>query len=284
MPAARNRAATSRASSVELRRWPSAGSISGGFSRMKCFSPRGAPSSSISVSKALGKMAACPTSSSFCASSKRIGDGGRAADELRAAAIERGDALEAADDVGEVAAEHAAVGVQFVEDDKAQVLKERGPLGVMRQDAGVKHVGIGDEDAARACASSGGDLWACRHRRSVPGCCASSVSISSCSAASWSCASALVGKRYSAVVAGVAQQRVEHRQVVAQRLARRGGRDDGDVLAARDGLDGVRLMCVERFDAARLERGDEPPVERCRERRSAQPGAQGAVPTRPRAA
>jgi hypothetical protein len=41
-----------------------------------------------------------------------------------------------------VAAEHAAVRVQLVDDDEAEVLEELGPLRVMRQDARVQHVGV----------------------------------------------------------------------------------------------------------------------------------------------
>ncbi|KAG1605667.1 hypothetical protein G6F46_013575 [Rhizopus delemar] len=78
----------------------------------------------------------------------RIADGGRAQDELRLHAVERADALEPAQHVGDVAAEHAAVGVHFVDDDVAQVLEELRPLGVMRQDRLVQHVRVGDHDIA----------------------------------------------------------------------------------------------------------------------------------------
>ena len=39
-----------------------------------------------------------------------------------------------AEDVGDVAAEDAAVGVRLVDDDVAQLLEQLEPLGVMRQD------------------------------------------------------------------------------------------------------------------------------------------------------
>ena len=45
----RKRAAMSRDCSTTDRRWPMAGSINGGLIRIQCFSPRGAPSSSINV-------------------------------------------------------------------------------------------------------------------------------------------------------------------------------------------------------------------------------------------
>jgi regulator of RNase E activity RraA len=45
-------------------------------------------------------------------------------------------------------AEHAAIGVHLVDDDVAQVLEQRGPLGVVRQDALVEHVGVGHHHVA----------------------------------------------------------------------------------------------------------------------------------------
>ena len=74
----------------------------------------------------------------------RIGDGGRAADELRLGVVELADAPQAAQQVGEVAAVDAAVVVQLVDHDVAQVLEIARPLGVVRQDSGVQHVGIGE--------------------------------------------------------------------------------------------------------------------------------------------
>ncbi len=52
------------------------------------------------------------------------------------------DAAQPPQHVGEVAAEDAAVGVQLVDDDEAEVLEQADPLGVMRQDPRVQHVGV----------------------------------------------------------------------------------------------------------------------------------------------
>ena len=49
----------------------------------------------------------------------------------------------------------------------------------------------------------------------------------------------------------VLQDRVEHRRVVAERLARRGRRDDDDVAAGQRVLDRFGLVRVELMDAAR---------------------------------
>ena len=44
-----------------------------------------------------------------------------------------------------MAPKHAAIGVQLVDHDVAQVFKRAGPFGVVRQDSGVQHVRIGQD-------------------------------------------------------------------------------------------------------------------------------------------
>jgi hypothetical protein len=56
------------------------------------------------------------------------------------------DPAQPAQDVGEVASEHTTVGVQLVDHHVAKILEERGPLGVVGQDAGVEHVGVGQHE------------------------------------------------------------------------------------------------------------------------------------------
>ena len=75
-----------------------------------------------------------------------IGDGGGGHDELRRGAVVAADPLEAPEHVGEVAAEHAAVRVQLVDHDVAEVLEEVHPLGVVGQDPRVEHVRIGEDE------------------------------------------------------------------------------------------------------------------------------------------
>jgi len=41
-----------------------------------------------------------------------------------------------------MATEDSTVRVELVDDDIAKVLKEGGPLGVVRQDPGVEHIGV----------------------------------------------------------------------------------------------------------------------------------------------
>ena len=55
--------------------------------------------------------------------------------------------------VRHVPAEDAPVSVEFVEHDVAQVAEEPRPAGVVGEDAGVKHVGVGDQQAGLAADS-----------------------------------------------------------------------------------------------------------------------------------
>ncbi len=64
----------------------------------------------------------------------------------------------------------------------------------------------------------------------------------------------LGGEQVHGARAGIAHQQIEHRQVVAQRLAAGGGRDDDDVLAGLNLVEGVGLVGVEARDAALLQR------------------------------
>ena len=47
-----------------------------------------------------------------------------------------------------MAAEHATIGVQLIEHDITQVLKEARPASVVRKDSGMEHVGIAEHDVA----------------------------------------------------------------------------------------------------------------------------------------
>ncbi len=76
----------------------------------------------------------------------RVRDRGRTADELRLRAVEGADAGQAPQHVGDVAAEDAAVRVQFVDDDVLEVLEETVPLVVVGEHAGMEHVRVGDHD------------------------------------------------------------------------------------------------------------------------------------------
>ena len=101
-------------------------------------SPRGAPLRSTSVDVLLLEQPLREL--------QRVGDGRRRADERRARAVEGADALQAPDDVGDLAAEQAAIRVQLVDDDEVEAREEPAPARVVRQQARVEHVGVGHHD------------------------------------------------------------------------------------------------------------------------------------------
>ena len=129
----------------------------------------------------------------------RIADRRRAQDELRRRAVERADPPEPTQHVGDVRAEYAAVGVDFVDHHEAQVLEELRPLGVVRQDRLVQHVRIADHDVAMQSDRLARIAWRVAVEGEGASRRASPARLSSSNSATWSCASALVGNRYSAL-------------------------------------------------------------------------------------
>src|SRR6266481_4463104 len=91
-----------------------------------------------------------------CSEVAGIGDGRGAADELGIAAVETCNPAKAAENVTQMAAEDAAVSVQFVENDVAEIFKKARPASVMREDAGVQHVRIGQDNVALFANGSAG--------------------------------------------------------------------------------------------------------------------------------
>ena len=113
-----------RRSGAPTARMPSSSFTTGGLIEEDVLRPAGAPFSSTSStgasSSALGVLA-------------RVGD--RAPAQMKTGSSRRSaDAPQAPEHVRDVAAEDAAVGVQLVDDDVAQVLEQLGPLRVVRQD------------------------------------------------------------------------------------------------------------------------------------------------------
>ena len=56
--------------------------------------------------------------------------------------------LQAAHDIGDIGSEHAAIGVHLVNNNHAQVGEESPPAAVIRENALVQHVGVGENDVA----------------------------------------------------------------------------------------------------------------------------------------
>lgn len=73
-----------------------------------------------------------------------LGRGGRGEEEDGLGAVPGTDAAEPAQDLGDVGAEDAAVGVAFVDDDVAQRAQEGGPAGVGGEYPAVQHVRVGE--------------------------------------------------------------------------------------------------------------------------------------------
>ncbi len=77
-----------------------------------------------------------------------VGNGGRRRDEPGFAPVEFTDTLQAAKDEGNVTAEDTPVGMEFIDDDEFQVFEEFSPFDMVRQDAGVQHIGITEDNMA----------------------------------------------------------------------------------------------------------------------------------------
>ena len=142
-----------------------------------------------------------------------------------------------------MAAEDAAIGVQFVDDDVAQIFEQARPAGVVRKDAGVQHVGIGQHDVGFFADGFAG--------------------VAGCVAVVGEDAEAIVealvqivefgelvlrerlgGKEIEGAGVGVFEDRVQDRQVVAEGLAGGGGRDDDDVFSGVGEFGGCGLVGV----------------------------------------
>lgn len=78
----------------------------------------------------------------------RVGDGRRTEDEHGVRAVEATHAPQPPHHVRHVRTEHATIGVRLVDHDVLQALEELRPLRVMRQHALMKHVRIGNDDIA----------------------------------------------------------------------------------------------------------------------------------------
>ncbi len=174
----------------------------------------------------------------------RVPDGGRCADELRPRAVELAEPAESPEDVGHVGAVDPPQAVQLVDDHVAQVLEQLHPLGVVREDALVKHVGVRDHDVGTgpdrlagvlggvAVVREGADVGPEGLDGAVQG---SELILGE----------GLGRKEVESPCVRVLQDPVEDGQVVAERLPGGGGGDDDDVPPLLDPLIGLPLVRVE---------------------------------------
>ncbi len=174
----------------------------------------------------------------------RVADRRRAADDGGPAAVVGTDPQEPPQDVGDVPAEDAAIGVQLVDDDELELLEQLEPLRVVRQDRRVEHVRVRDHHLARgadrradrsgrvAVVGGGDDRQAGRCRQLAE-------------LGDLVLAERLGREEEQRPGRRVVGDGLEGRERVAEGLARCRRGDDDDVLAGVDGLDRLRLMRVQ---------------------------------------
>ena len=166
------------------------------------------------------------------------------------AAIKRAQAQQAAEHVGQMASEHAAVGVQLVDDDVFEIFKQLDPSGMVGENVGVQHVRVGDHDVARlpdglargglgiAVIGIGFDV----HPQGLD---------HVVEAADLIGRERLGGKEVQGARVVVFQDGGYHGQVVAQGLSAGGGGDHHKVAPLLRQAEALRLMAVQPVDAAR---------------------------------
>ena len=169
-----------------------------------------------------------------------------------------------------MAAEHAAIRVQLVDDDELEVLEELRPSRMVRQDARVQHVGVAQHDVRARAHRTARVL----RRVAVIG---EDADVAAARAADalrqlMELGQLILRQRFRRKEIQrsrrrVAQDAVENRRVVTEGLARRRRRDDDGVPAGERVVDGLGLVKVELVDPAHAERVLEAGIESVRKRR-----------------
>ena len=194
----------------------------------------------------------------------RVGDSGRTANELRRRAIERANALQAPDQVGEMAPVNPPIVVQLIDHKVAQVLKNFGPAGVMRKDAAVQHVRVGQHHVGAFPYGFAGVLWRVPVVGEGPDWRAHRIH-GALQLVQLVFGQRLGGEQVHGAGPGVFHHPVQHRQVVTEGLPAGGGRHNHHVLARPDQPEGFRLMAVKLRDALLEQRLPEPVLNALRE-------------------
>ena len=163
---------------------------------------------------------------------QRVGELGRVADrrareaERRARPVVRAHPLEPAQHVRDVAAEDPAQRVQLVDHDEPQPHEERRPAPVVREDPLVQHLGVGEHDV-RVLAGPGPVVGrrvaVVGHGVQARAPATTAATAAGPARAPWS------GTSRSAVSGSPRDDRVDDRQLVAERLPGRGAGGDHDV-------------------------------------------------------
>ncbi len=183
----------------------------------------------------------------------RVVDGRRGADEGRAGAVEGCDPPEPTEDVSHVGAKDASIGVQLVDHHVAEILEAPGPAGMLGQNSGVEHVGIGQHQLGalpgRPPGIPGGVAIVDGGADVEPGCADEATD-----ALLLVSGPGLGRVEVDGCRRGIPGDGVQHGQVEAEALAtgRRGG--DDDVSTGPRLVDGVPLMTIELPEPTGLER------------------------------
>ena len=156
-------------------------------------------------------------------------------------------------DVREMAPEHTSIGVQLVDDDETEVFEELRPSRMVRQDARVEHVGVAEHHVSAAADGAPGVL----RRVAVVG---EHAHLEPRGAGHLVGEGVQLGKlilrerlgreEIERAARRIADDGVEHRGVVAERLARGGGRGDDDVPPGQGVRHGFSLVHVEPREPA----------------------------------
>ncbi len=173
-----------------------------------------------------------------------IGDGCGATNKLRIAAVKTRDAAESAENIAKMATEDAAVGVQFVDDNVAKIFEQARPARVMRENAGVQHVGIGENDLAFFADSFAG----IGGRVAIVGENAEAIVETLIQIVEFGklvLCKGFGGEQVERAGVGIFQDGVQDRQVVAERFSGSGGGDDDDIFSGVDRFCCCGLMSVE---------------------------------------
>jgi hypothetical protein len=167
---------------------------------------------------------------------------------------------EPAKDVGDVAPEDAAVGVELIDDDDPELLEQLEPLRVVREDGGVEHVRVCHDHLARG---PDGRPDGCRSVAVVRG--GRDIQFRRPGEGGELCdlvmAERLGREQEERPGRRIVRDGLQDRERVAQRLARCGRRDDDDVISGPDGLDRLCLVDIELLDPTRQESPADPRVD-----------------------
>ncbi|KJR82362.1 uncharacterized protein SPSK_02954 [Sporothrix schenckii 1099-18] len=181
----------------------------------------------------------------------RVGHCGRARDEAHRAVAESGaHAPQPAHDEGHVRAHEAVVVVQLVDHDIPQPLQERAPAALLRQNGGVQHVGVREDDArllANAVALFPRRIAVVRLHENV-------AQVRHVCQEVAQAALLVLGERLGWEDVHGARERVifecmDHRQLEDERLARARRRRHHDVAARVQRVNGLGLVHIELRDA-----------------------------------